>query len=481
MKRGEVMTLLGWLKSLPEEVIRSRPSLCGDYGWALTLTGQFESAAPFLDCAEQAAQGNDEQLGQVLTAQAFLARSCGDYPRAVALSQRALELIAETDNLNRGLVLLTLGFALLGLGRFAEAEPVLIETCERARLSGNDYARQTALGLLGGIQKMWGRLRRGAEYCRQAIEEASGSPSAAQTQSFLASILYEWNDLAAAEEQLTQARRASEFIGNLAILPEIFRQTIHIRRARGEPVAASEFASEIQQLTQGIESPIARAMIASLRADLALTEDDIPSAEHWARQMTEGVDPSVLGLSVGMIQSRLLLAQGNRAEAGAILAGMYDSVAKMGLVANMIEVRAFQAVAAENPSDALGFLREAMTIAQPEKFIRTFVDLGEPMKFLLERMKADGGELKDYVLTLLAAFGGESARGSRAQPLVEAMSERELEILRLMAKGLSNREIAERLVITVGTTKSHVHHILEKLGTESRMQAATKARELGLV
>jgi LuxR family transcriptional regulator, maltose regulon positive regulatory protein len=85
------------------------------------------------------------------------------------------------------------------------------------------------------------------------------------------------------------------------------------------------------------------------------------------------------------------------------------------------------------------------------------------------------------VLTLLAAFGGESARGNRSQPLVEAMSERELEILRLLANGLSNREIAERLVITVGTAKSHVHHILEKLGTESRMQAAAKARELGLV
>ena len=120
-------------------------------------------------------------------------------------------------------------------------------------------------------------------------------------------------------------------------------------------------------------------------------------------------------------------------------------------------------------------------MAQPEKFIRTFVDLGEPMKFLLERLKSEGGELKDYVATLLSAFGGESARGSRAQPLVEAMSERELEILRLMAEGLSNREIAERLVITVGTAKSHVHHILEKLETESRMQAAAKARKLGLV
>jgi LuxR family maltose regulon positive regulatory protein len=153
----------------------------------------------------------------------------------------------------------------------------------------------------------------------------------------------------------------------------------------------------------------------------------------------------------------------------------------MGLIAIMIDVRAWQSLAAETPPDAIRFLQDALKMAQPEKFIRTFVDKGQPMKFLLERMKAEGGELKDYVLTLLSAFGEEKAGGARNQPLVGAMSERELEILRLMAEGLSNREIAERLVITVGTAKSHVHHILEKLGTESRMQAAAKARELGLV
>jgi LuxR family maltose regulon positive regulatory protein len=102
------------------------------------------------------------------------------------------------------------------------------------------------------------------------------------------------------------------------------------------------------------------------------------------------------------------------------------------------------------------------------------------MKALLERLKSQGGELKPYILKLLAAFG-ETARPSEPQRLVEPMSGRELEILRLLADGLSNRAIAERLVISVGTTKSHVHHILDKLGGNSRTQAVAKARELGLV
>jgi LuxR family maltose regulon positive regulatory protein len=353
--------------------------------------------------------------------------------------------------------------------------------CEAARASGNDYARQTALGLLGAIQKNQARLHRAVEFCQQALDESHGSPTAAQAQIFLGSILYEWNDLDAAMDQLTQAFKASQAIGNLAIQPEIFRIMTHIHLARGDSASALNSLNDFHQMVQNMDSPPARAMLAALHADVALIQGDLSSARHWTHQTTEGVDPSTLGILYRLTKARLSLAEGNRAEAMKIFTGLYDSLAQKGLTAIMIDVRAWQALAAETPSKAIRFLRDALTMAQPDGFIRTFVDKGEPMNFLLERMKAEGGEMKDYVLTLLSAFGEEKVGGNRSQPLIEAMSERELEILRLMAEGLSNREIAERLVITVGTAKSHVHHILEKLGTESRMQAAAKARELGLV
>jgi LuxR family maltose regulon positive regulatory protein len=481
LRRGELITLLGWLKSLPDDVICARPLLCRDYGWTLTLTGQLDAAAPYLDCAERAMQGDDQHLGQIMVAQAYLARARGDYARAIALSKQALELVAETDMLHRSLVTFTLGFALFNAGHIVEAEPALLEACETARASGNDYARQTALGLLGAIQKIQGRLHRAVEFCQQALYEAHGSPTAAQVQVFLASIFYEWNDLNAAVDQLTQAFKASQQIGNLAIQPEIHQIMTHIHVARGDSTFALEQLSEFRQLARNMDSPPARAMVAALHADVALTQGDIPSASHWTNQMTEGIDPSALGILYGLTKARLSLAQGQRAEASKILAGVYDSVAQMGLVAIMIDVRAWQSLAAETPAEAIRFLQSALKMAQPEHFIRTFVDKGEPMKFLLERMKSEGGEMEDYVLTLLSAFGGEVAGGSKEQLLVEPMSERELEILRLLADGLSNREIAERLVITVGTTKSHVHHILEKMGSDSRMQAVAKARELGLL
>jgi LuxR family maltose regulon positive regulatory protein len=175
-----------------------------------------------------------------------------------------------------------------------------------------------------------------------------------------------------------------------------------------------------------------------------------------------------------------LLADGEKAQASETLAELYETASRAGWGTGTVEVRLLQAVAASAPADAMSFLADALNNAQPEGFVRTFVDKGGPMRLLLERLRSQGGERKEYILALLAAFGG-AGKASVSQPLVEPMSERELEILRLLADGLSNQEVARRLVISVGTAKSHVHHILGKLNTGSRMQAVARARELGLL
>ena len=478
--RGELITLLGWLKALPEEVVHGNPQLCRDYGWTLTLTNHLDAAGLYLDCAERALQGDNRQLGQVIVAQAYLARARGDFPKAIILAKQALELILPTDILHRSLATFTLGFALTDAGRFGEAEAALLEACDAARTSGNDYARLTALGLLGGIQKMRGRLRRGAEFCRQAVQEAHGSPAAAQVQVFLASILYEWNDLDAAEDQLDQALVASQYLGNRAIELTILPVWARIQIARGNSAAVLDRLNALPQLTEGYDTPRTRASIASLRADIALTIGDISSASYWMQQMAAGIVPASVDLPRALLQTRLLLEQGQQEEAGQMLSGIYEQVAQAGMLSNMIEIRALQAQAAATASEAIRFLTDALTLAQPEGFIRTFVDRGEPMKLLLERLKPQAGSLKPYILSLLAAFG-QPGRLPVSQPLFEPISEREVEILRLLADGLSNQEIADRLVIGLGTAKSHVHHILEKLGLSSRVQAVIRARELGIL
>jgi len=161
------------------------------------------------------------------------------------------------------------------------------------------------------------------------------------------------------------------------------------------------------------------------------------------------------------------------------LESLYDTARQVGCGSGMIEVRVLQALAAPSPADALRYLEDALKMAQPEGLIRTFLDKGEPVKALLERLKSQGGELKEYILTILAAFG-EKGRASTPQPLVEPLSVRELDVLRLVAQGMSNGEIARKLVVSVGTVKTHVHSIIEKLGVHSRTQAVSRARELEL-
>jgi LuxR family maltose regulon positive regulatory protein len=501
LRRGELGTLLGWLKALPEQVIRSHPQLCRDYGWVLTLSGQLDAAGPYLDCAEKALQGEDERLGQVIVARAYLARARGDYLEAIELCRQALVLLKESDILSRGLTTFTLGFAHFNAGHLAEAEQALLEASHLARLSGNDFTRLTALGLLGAIQMNQGRLHTAAESCRQALQEAGDSPMAAQVQEFLALILYEWNDLAGAADQLEQALKASQYLGNRAIQMEILRARVFLRQAQGAPSAAQEELAALHRLAQESDSAPGRALAAACHALAAISQDDLASAEHWTRQMAEGIDPAVLGMQVGLAQARLLLAQGKQEQAGKILAGLYDGISKAGLVSSMIEVRALQTLAAATPIDAFRYLEQALEQAQGEGFIRTFVDKGERMRLLIsdfrlkieERARQTDREslkrMRAYVSQLLAAFSKQPATTDlqsrtgnlKSEILPEPLSQRELEILRLLALGLSNRAIAERLVISVGTTKSHVHNILEKMGSDSRMQAVAKAREMGLL
>ena len=219
---------------------------------------------------------------------------------------------------------------------------------------------------------------------------------------------------------------------------------------------------------------------AACQARLALARNDLPAAQFCAEQVSEPTDASPFFPRLGLTPVRILLAQGKKEEAAERLSELYETASQAGWGSGTIEVRSLQAIAAANPNDALFFLEDAVQKAQPEGFVRTFVDKGEAMKALLERLRPQGGELKEYILTILSAFG-EKGKAPILQQLVEPLSERELDVLRLVAEGMSNGEIAQRLVVSVGTVKTHVHSIIDKLGVSSRMQAAAKARELGLL
>jgi LuxR family maltose regulon positive regulatory protein len=212
-----------------------------------------------------------------------------------------------------------------------------------------------------------------------------------------------------------------------------------------------------------------------------LMQGDVAMATRWAERVAEDADASPFYPHLGLTQARLLLAQSEKTAAAEQLAARYETAVRAGWHFGVVVVRVLQSLAAATSEAALEFLTEALALAQPEGFIRTFADAGEPLVPLLQEAALQG-VMPEYVGGTLAAIEGDR-RMIVSEPLmlVEPLSEREIQVLRLVAAGLSNRQVAGKLIISLGTAKTHVHHIYGKLGVRNRVQAIARARELGLI
>jgi LuxR family maltose regulon positive regulatory protein len=490
LKSGNVTTLLAWLQALPDEEIRARPELCLSYSWALILTGQMDAAESYLAQAEQIARGEPSRttqeppalLGAIISAQAYIARTRGDDPRTIALSQRALTLLPADALSERSVVALNMGVAHWTSGHLAEAEQTLTEAAHAAQQSGNIYAGLTALCFLGTIQAAQGRLHRAAELYREAIRVGRGAPAIAYAHIELGALLYEWNDLETAADHLQRGIELGQRGGHVEIRISGYRTLACFKQAQGDAPAALDALEGAHQLARDRDvPPLIRARNAACHVQIALAQEDLSTATRWAEQVADRADSSPFYPLLGLTPARLLLAQNQRAAAAEQLAAQYETAIHEGWKFGLVEVRTLQALAAPTPATALTFLADALTLAQPEGYIRTFVDKGKPMAMLLQKA-ASQGIAPDYVARLLAAFEPvPEPLPSSAQPLIEPLSERELQVLRFVAAGLSNREIAEALYISVNTVKTHLQRIYGKLGVSSRTVAATKAQKLNLL
>ena len=487
--RGEIVTLLHWCQRLPDEVLHAQPMLCLDYSWTLILAGQHDAAESYLRDIEQAAQDDVALLGETLSAQAQIARAKGDYARTIELAQRALSLLPQTDPEPRSLAALTLGLAYSDCGNMLEAEQAFTEADRTAQQAGGGPARLIALAFLSGIQAARGNLHRAAEVARQALQLGRGMPALASVHSMLSAVCYEWNDLESAVEHVQQAIELSQRGGHLEVLLTVYRGLAWMRQAQGDASAANAALQTADELAREADAPpIARASNAAVHVSIALAQGDLAAAAHWADQITTDSASDASGMLYGFAQARLLLAQNEKAAAAELLEKLHAEVVQTGRQSAVIDTRVLQALAAPATTNALAFLTEALTLTQAEGYVRTFIDKGEPMAVLL-RQAAAKGIAPDYVAKLLSAFETKAEERpaspapsiGAATSLVEPLSERELEVLQLMAIGLSNHEISDKLIISVGTVKSHVHSVLGKLNARDRTQAVIKAQELKLL
>lgn len=475
LKRGEIVTLIGWCHKLPEEIIHSQPPLSITYAWALILASQFDPAEAILERVEQEAQNQPVTLGEVAAAQAYLARARGDYPRLIQKSEQALVLLPETELAARGLVALNLGLTYWHAGRLDDAQRVLHEAEEKSRRSGNDYGLLSAQVFLARTLATRGRLRQAAAMYPSLIQAGGHAPILALAHYDLCTIYYEWNDLPKAMEHLIHGMEISAHSGNVE-----FQNAGHILQAflslaQGDSAGALEAIEKSHALARDFP-PAVRARSAACHVRVALALGDMETAQQWGERLAENVDAHSLYRFLGLSRPLLLIAQDRKGAAVDQLKACYATASQAGWGYAIIAVRVLQSLAAESLEEALEFLGEALRLAQPDGFIRTFADAGEPLAPLL-REAAVRGILPEYVGQILSAI----KVAPQASSLVEPLSERELEVLRLVTAGLSNREIARKLFISPGTAKTHIHHLCGKLGVRNRTEAASRAKELGLV
>jgi LuxR family maltose regulon positive regulatory protein len=500
--RGQVTTVRTWVERLPEAVVRDRPGLCLVHAWALFLSAAFEGVEARVRDAELAlAQRSLPEPAhralseQVLVMQAMLANFQGDIPRTIELSQQALDLLAEDNVMLRAALISNLGGAYMARGDLASAVEIFGEAARLYRATGSTFATLLATAYRGEVQLAQGCLRQAAETFQRTLalaREEGGAQSFGTrlAQVGLGRIECEWNDLEEAERRLTVHLEASQRLGDEQIGPgpqllvDGYQALARIHQAQGQSPRAERMLDRAEQVAQRCAPQLLRR-VAAARARLRLATGDLAAAGRWAREsdLGAGGEPGQADEYEPLTLARVLLAQGNPTEALDLLARLGRVAETSGRLRSQVEVQLLQALALHAQgcrAEALAALDTALSRAEPEGYVRLFADEGAPLARLLRQAAAQGMATAARLQVALATAPQRPGRpGLASEPFIEPLSERELEVLHLIADGLSNREIAARLVLAVTTVKKHASNIYRKLGVGSRTEAVARARDLG--
>jgi len=486
--RGAVTAILNWLESLPTTVLNARPWLWARYASLLLVNGQTTGVEEKLQAAEAALQGTEPDdktrnlVGQIAAARATLALTRYQVEPMLAQSRRALEYLDPNNLAFRTTAHWTLGFAYLLLGDRAAARRALTSAISLSQASGDIFTTILATIGLGNVQEADNQLSLAAETYQRVLQLAGDQPLQIIYEAHLglARVLYEWNDLEAAlahgRQSLHLARQYERVIDRF-VLCEVLLARLQL--AQGDVAGAAALLAEASQSARQQNFVYRIPEVAAAQVLTLLRQGHLAAAAQLAQ--THGLPLS---------QARVHLAQGDPSAALAVLEPWRRQVEAKGWQDERLKVMVLQAVALQahgEQDQAVHLLCDALALAEPGGFIRLFVDEGRPMAHLLSEAAAIG-MLPDYLGKLLAVCEAEeqqredtSSLPPPAQPLIEPLSQRELEVLQLMAQGLSNQEMSERLFLALDTVKGHNRKIFGKLQVQRRTEAVARARELGLL
>jgi len=510
--------LRGWLEVLPDEVVRVRPVLSVYFAGALLLGGEFEGVEgrlrdaerwlepptggyeePQVPSAEMVVADEEEYRRLPATIQLYrsaLALARGDVPGTVRHAQRAFDLSPEQDHLCRASAAGMSGLAFWTSGDLEagyRAYSACVEGLRGAGFVADILGCSIALADIRSTQGRLGEALRTLEQALQLAGEQGGSVLRGTADMYvgMSEIACERDDLHAAAHLLLR----SQELGEQAGLPQNrYRWRVAMARvaqAEGNLAGALGLLDEAERLYVSDFFPNVRP-VPAVRARAWIAQGRLGEALGWAREQGPSVDDdlSYLREFEHITLARLLLARdrgegGERSahEAARLLERLLLAAEAGGRTGRVIEILVLRALAHQVLGDipaALGFVDRAVTLAEPEGYVRVFADEGRPMTSLL-RAAAKPGTRRDYVRRLLAAASGIEQNGPTEQALIEPLSDRELDVLRLLGSELDGPAIARELMVSLNTMRTHTKNIYAKLAVTNRRAAVRRAAELNLL
>jgi LuxR family maltose regulon positive regulatory protein len=488
-----VADMLDWLESLPTPVLDARPSLWVRSALSSLFAGQTTGVEEKLQAAEdslrsvEAGDKTRNLIGQIASARAILALTQYQIETILAQSRRALEYLHPRNLSSRATANWTLGFAYILQGDRTAGRQSYMESIRLGQECGNIFTTSLATNDLAYVQEIENQLPQAVKTYQHALQLFGDQPRPHAWQTFLglARISYEWNVLDAAEQygrQSLQLARQYEGTIDRFVISEVF--LARLKLARGDVDGAAAMLAQAEQSARQKNFILRLPEIAAAQVLVLLRQGSLAAAAQLAQAH-----------ELPISQARVHLAQGDTSAALALLSPLRQQMEAKGWADERLKAMVLQAVAhhAHGEKDkAAQLLGEALALGEPGGFIRIFVDEGAPMAQLLSEVAAHG-IMRDYVVKLLTAFQDTkddegplratelSSPVIRPSSLVEPLSQRELKILHLIAQGLSNHEISERLFLALSTVKGHNRNIFDKLQVQSRTEAVARARELGLL
>jgi LuxR family maltose regulon positive regulatory protein len=485
--QGATAPVLSWLESLPDSILNSRPSLWVAFASVLLLTGQNNRVESKLQAAEAALEGAEmtpqhrDLIGRVASLRATMAVVQKDAAAIITQAQRALEHL-HADNLSmRSAAHWTLGFAHQLQGDRAAASSAYSEVIAVSAHAGNSLYTLAATITLGQLQESDNKLTIAAKTYDRALQLAGEPPHPMACEAYLglARLHYQWNDLESAEQygrrclELTHKVDSDTFASYGLFLA---RLNLARRNIAGAIAALDEAEAFMQQHDYMYRIPD----VAAMRVLVLLRQNQLNAAQQLAE--THDLDLS---------RARVLLVKGDPAAALALLESRCHEAQAKKWADEQLQLMVLQSMAhyAQNQKDtAVQLLRDALALAKPGGFMRLFVDEGSQMAQLLYDALAAGIET-GYIRRLLAAFppagsvpvATSLAAETKSQEMVEPLSEREIEVLYLIAEGLTNQQVADRLYLSLHTVKAHARNIYGKLGVSNRTEAVARGRTFGLI